>query len=108
MKQPEEQDPLDTLLREQDVYINDDGFTARVVASLPPRRWRWLRPVVLLGSVGVGIVLTILWVPWANLPPLDVSAMVSLNPQVLMPWGVVLAVAASLVWATVAAALSED
>lgn len=108
MKQPEEQDPVDTQLREQEAYINDDGFTARVVASLPPRRRRWLRPAVLLGSVAVGVVLAIRWLPWENLPPFDLSAMVSLNSPVLIPWVVVLSVVASLVWATVAAVESED
>ena len=31
-------DPLDALLREAQPYIDDGGFTARVVAELPPRR----------------------------------------------------------------------
>ena len=45
---PETNDPLDALLREADVYIPDDGFTARVIAVLPRRRRRpWLRLAVL-------------------------------------------------------------
>lgn len=108
MKQPDEQDPVDTQLREQDTYINDDGFTARVVASLPPRRRRWLRPAVLLGSVAVGMALAVRWLPWGELSPFDLSAMVSPNSQVLVPWVVVLTVAVSLVWATVAAVEPEE
>ena len=38
MNPPETNDPLDALLREQDKYIEDNGFTARVVAALPRRR----------------------------------------------------------------------
>ena len=95
-------------LREQDTYVNDDGFTARVVAALPPRRRTWLRPVLLLGSVAVGTVLAIQWLPWSNLPPLDLSALLSLNSQVLSPWVVVLSVTASLVWAVMAAVQWDD
>ena len=108
MNPPEEKDPIDTQLREQDTYINDDGFTARVVAALPPRRRTWLRPVLLLGSATVGTVLAIQWLPWNNLPPLDLSALLSLNSQVLSPWIVVLSVMASLAWAVVGAVRRED
>jgi len=52
---PEANGPLDALLRESDVYIPDDGFTARVVAALPRRRKRsWLRLAVLSGATLVG------------------------------------------------------
>jgi hypothetical protein len=51
------------LLREQDKYIEDNGFTARVVAALPRRRRAWLRPVLLLGAVAIGSVLAVLWLP---------------------------------------------
>jgi hypothetical protein len=35
---PERPDPFDTLLRESEAHIPDNGFTARVIAVLPPRR----------------------------------------------------------------------
>ena len=108
MKPPEEKDPIDTQLREQDTYINDDGFTARVVAALPPRRRSWLRPVLLLGSATVGTVLAIQWLPWSNLRPVDLSALLSLNSQVLSPWVVVVSVTVSLAWTVVAAVQRED
>lgn len=109
MKQPEESDSLDRMLRERAPYIDDGGFTSRVVAALPRRRqtW-WVRPVISLGSVTVGTLLAIRWLPWEHLPRFDVSAILSLNSQVLMPWGVVVLVAASLVWATVSAVQMED
>src|SRR5262249_34749511 len=55
---------LDRQLREAGPYINDDGFTARVMARLPaaPRGPPWLRAMVLgglalLGS-GVAVLLS--------------------------------------------------
>jgi hypothetical protein len=108
MNPPEEKDPIDTQLREQDVYINDDGFTARVVATLPPRRRAWLGPAILLGAVAIGTVLAVRWLPWGNLTPLDLSAVLSLDSQVLLPWMLVLSVAASLVWAVLAAVGWDD
>ena len=51
---------LDQQLREAAPYIDDDGFTARVMASLPavPRSEpQWLRAMVVLGLalIGTGI-----------------------------------------------------
>ena len=47
---------LDRQLREAVLYIDDDGFTARVMARLPaaPREPRWLRAMVLLGLALLG------------------------------------------------------
>ena len=50
---------LDRQLREAVPYINDDGFTARVLARLPTARRdpQWLRAMILLGLalLGTGI-----------------------------------------------------
>jgi len=107
MNQPEE-DPIDTELREQNAYINDDGFTRRVIAALPRRRRSWLRPAVLLGTSAIGWVLAVLWLPWRSLPPVELPALLSLDSQVLTPWVLVLAVAISLIWAMVAAVQCDD
>lgn len=47
---------LDRQLREAVPYINDDGFTARVMARLPaaPREPRWVRAMILLGLTILG------------------------------------------------------
>ena len=47
---------LDRQLREAVPYIDDDGFTARVMARLPaaPREQRWLRAMVLFGLALLG------------------------------------------------------
>ena len=103
----ENNDPLDTLLREQNPYVADDGFTKRVVASLPKRRvWRLPR-FLLLGAAIIGWIAAALWLPW-NLPPLNLSALFSLDSQVLWPWAIVLLVSGSLIWALVAAIQWDD
>jgi hypothetical protein len=47
---------LDRQLREAVPYINDDGFTARVMARIPPARHepQWLRTLIVLGLALVG------------------------------------------------------
>jgi hypothetical protein len=110
MNSPEENDPLDALLHEQNVYLEDAGFTRRVVKSLPPprRRRSWLRPFILLGATAIGSLLAVWWLPWKNLPAVDSSALLSLSLPVLLPWAVLLAVVASLVWGLIAALQHED
>jgi hypothetical protein len=47
---------LDRQLREAVQYIDDDGFTAHVLASLPSgrREPQWLRAIILLGVTMLG------------------------------------------------------
>ena len=109
MNAPEENDPLDALLHEQNPYVEDGGFTARVLKTLPRRRRRvWLRPALLLGATTIGSALAVAWVPWGNLPALDWSALLAPNPQALAPWALALTVVGSLIWSAVAALQSED
>jgi hypothetical protein len=51
-----DEETLDRQLRETVAYIDDDGFTARVMASLPAARDqpRWLRVAILLGLALIG------------------------------------------------------
>jgi len=46
-----QEDWLDRQLREAAPYIDDEGFTLRVLKQLPARRWHrdWLRSAILLG-----------------------------------------------------------
>ena len=108
MNSPEEKDPLDALLREQNAYIEDAGFTARVVRTLPRGRTRWLRQSFLLGVSIIGWILAAWCLPLANLPVLDFSTLASLNSQVLLPWITVCLVLACLAWSTVTAVQWED
>ena len=110
MSQPEQNDPLDALLRDQNPYLKDDGFTARVIATLPARRrsLAWLRPTLLLGSSVVGAFLAVRWLPWESLPSLDLSTVLSFNTPALLPWVAVFSVAGALVWAAMVAIPWED
>jgi hypothetical protein len=108
MPPPETNDPLDTLLHQPDEYRDDHGFTARVIASLPPRRRSWLRPVLLLGAVALASFLAVLWLPWSTLPVPDWAALRSLDTRVLLPWMLVISVLAALVWGALAALEGND
>ena len=108
MNHPEENDPLDALLYEQNPHIDDNGFTGRVLAVLPRRRRIWLWPNILLGVTAIGSALAIHWLPWENLSVPDLSALLSLNSQVLLPWLLVLSVTATLTWAIMVAGQWED
>jgi hypothetical protein len=50
-------DKLEALLAEPEVYLDDDGFSARVVARLPTKRPRWRQTafLVLFGCVGAAL-----------------------------------------------------
>ena len=109
MNPPEQNDPLDALLREQNPYVEDNGFTKRVISALPRRHSRFpLCQIFLLVVTAIGSALAISQLPWENLPLLNLSALISLNSQVLLPWVLVLSVMGSLIWATVAAVQWED
>ena len=59
MKQVNQEDWLDRELHEAAPYIDDEGFTARVLLQLPPpgRRHDLLRAVILLGMTFLASVL---------------------------------------------------
>jgi hypothetical protein len=56
MNEMTEEDALDRQLREAAPYIDDDGFTARVVAKLPAvrRQRRSTRGIILIGITALG------------------------------------------------------
>ena len=56
MNELEQEEWLDRQLREAVPYIDDDGFTARVLASLPVirREPQWLRAMIVLGLALIG------------------------------------------------------
>jgi len=107
MNPPEANDPLDALLRTQDDYFEDDGFTTRVLAALPRRR-TWVRPTLLLGATVIVAMLAAWWLPWENLFPSGPSALLLLNARVLLSWLLLIAAVASLVAGAMAAFQWED
>jgi hypothetical protein len=101
-----QEDPLDRELREAMPYIDDDGFTARVLRRLPPasRPRRGLRAVILLGSALLASVLgcilsengrfvTITIERLATLPMIVVLALVVTSGMVMIALGVLAAMA---------------
>jgi hypothetical protein len=102
MNPPENNDPLDALLREREKYIDDNGFSARVVAALPRRRRSFFRPILLLGAVAINLTLAAFWLPWDNLHIITPGNTV-IDPKTLLPLALAIAVLGSLVWATVSA-----
>src|SRR5438270_12840789 len=60
MNEQAEQDWLDRKLQEAAPYIEDDGFTARVLQQLPApqMRWQFLRPLILVGMSAFASALT--------------------------------------------------
>lgn len=108
MSLPENHDPLDALLQEQNEHVADDGFTKRVIASLPRRRSQWSPQFLLLAAAVVGWVLAAWSLPWRNLQPLTLSSLSSADSRVLWPWAVMFCVVGALIWAMIAAIQSED
>jgi hypothetical protein len=108
MSTPEENDPLNALLREQHVYVDDAGFTARVLKALPPRRRAWVRPLILMTAIVISSVLAVLWLPWQDLTPLNVSDLTAPNSAMLLPWILIISVVGSLVWSLFALIPRED
>ena len=107
MNSPETHDPIDKLLREQDTYVADDGFTKRVIAALPRRRSVFPR-VILLAVVVAGAAMAICWMPWANLPPLEYTQVFASDSKVLSAWLPFVVVGVVLVSAALIAVRQED
>ncbi len=59
MDEKDQEEWLDRQLREAAPYIEDDGFTARVLRKLPPakRRDQSLRSIILIGLTALGSAL---------------------------------------------------
>src|SRR5690349_10431518 len=108
MNLPETNDPIEKLLREQEVYVSDDGFTKEVMTRLPQRRHRWVARGILLVVVVGGAILASQWLPWKSLPPLDYTRVFSPDSEVLSAWLPFLTVIAALVSAASAALRRED
>ena len=98
MNPPESNDPLDALLSENNAYVEDRGFTARVLTALPPRRRRSrLRSALLLGATLIGFLLLAWWLPGLrDVFVANPSEGLSLNAQLFLVLGALFAAAASL------------
>ena len=111
MPPPETNDPLDTLLRENDAYVDDNGFTSRVMASLPRRRRSCLRPVILFSTTLLSLALLVWWLPSLkdNLGAVtDGEIVINLNAQSLLTLGALFISVVAIGWGFFTAVKSED
>jgi hypothetical protein len=109
LNSPEASDPLDALLRESEAHLPDDGFTARVLTSLPPRRcFDGIRLAVFAVAWLAGAVILLLHAPAVGSVATaflqharhgEVAALLALAPVII--------VIGTLVWALASWALEE-
>jgi hypothetical protein len=101
MKQMNQEDWLDQKLREAAPYIDDDGFTARVLQQLPPPRsdHDLLRAAILLGMTLLASVLAYVVSGGGRFVNVTVERLAALPAL----WVFVLALATGLVIAAVGA-----
>ena len=109
MKPSDANDPLDAILKENHPHADDNGFTQRVIASLPPRRRSWLRPAILIGTALIGFGVVAWWLPsLLSIFNTDATGTVNLNTQAFLVLGALLLAMGSLVWGLFAAVEWED
>jgi hypothetical protein len=107
MNEPEPNDPLDALLRDQATYVDDHGFTRRVLAALPRRRSSALRPAIVLGATALACALTVWGFPTGDilaLARLDFSAITDTSVSAV---AAALIAIGSIVWRAVTALESK-
>lgn len=107
MNEQEPIDGLDPLLCEQDAYIDDRGFTRRVLSALPRRRRLARRPFILLGAIVVGCALAAWWFPTSEILAVVRLDFSSITTASLSALAAALAAIGSLVWGTLALVNSE-
>lgn len=102
MNDQESDDSLDALLRDQATYIDDNGFTRRVLIALPRRRRSALRPAIVLGATALACALTVWWFPTGEMltiARLDYSAITASSVSAV---AAALVAIGSIVWRAVA------
>jgi hypothetical protein len=82
MEETNQEDWLDRQLRNEAPYIDDNGFTARVIAGLSPRRRasRSFRPVILLSLTVLGSVLAYVLSDGGRFVVVNMHRLVALSP----------------------------
>lgn len=100
-------DWLEDALRQEDRYLNDAGFTARVVAALPVQQKRSrVRPLIIAGTALAGLFVALFVLPSQGALANDFVQLIrarSLGAVPLLP----VVVMGLLFWATIEAAVRE-
>ena len=96
MSEQPQHDWLEDALRQESAYIDDAGFTARVMATMPKRRKRsWLRGAILAGAAALGCVIALWVLPGTQFVTDSIVTLLtarSLSPALLAPAVLILAV----------------
>ena len=101
-------DWLEDALKHDDRYIDDAGFTARVVASLPARRKRaWLRPLIIGATSVAGLALALWVLPSENYLAADFVRLLRARTISAVPILPVVLIAL-LFWSMIGAAVNES
>jgi hypothetical protein len=103
MNEPEPNDALDRLLRDQATYIDDRGFTRRVLTALPRRRQSALRPAIVLGATALACALTVWGFPTDETVALARLDFPAINDASVSAVAAALIAIGSIVWRAVAA-----
>jgi hypothetical protein len=108
MEQVNQEDWLDRQLREAAPYIDDDGFTARVLQQLPPagRHYDFLRAGILLGMTFLASLLAYVVSGGGRFVSVSIERLAAL--PVLWVFGLALATGLVITALGATAALSGD
>lgn len=90
MNEPQQHDWLDDALRDGSQYIDDNGFAARVVATLPPahKKLAFSRYAILGGVTALGLVVGLIVLPGGKFvvdSVVQLATAKSLNPSLILP-----------------------
>jgi hypothetical protein len=98
-------DWLEDKLRQDDRYLDDAGFTARVVGALPvKRKRRWLRPVILSVAFVASLITALPAKDYLARSFVQLLEARSLSAIPLLPVMVI----GLIFWATLSAAANEN
>jgi hypothetical protein len=93
-------DPLDGLLREHNPYIEDQGFTQRVLQRLPRRRYPWRKTILLIATGLAG------GLAWQWLPPIPATNWQ--DAQFIAAACALMTVTAAVIWGLLSGLQWED
>ena len=106
MDEKVQEDSLDARLRDDAPYIDDAGFTSRVVQKLPARQVRRSYRAFLLLGITLAACLAAFWLAGGTSFAVDTYASVAMMPVMVM-WLCVAVVAGLVMAGTLAASYSR-
>jgi hypothetical protein len=84
----DDKDWLEDVLREEPRYLDDAGFSARVVAAMPRRRkYRWLRTAILTSMSALAVVVGLFVLHGADVVAKGAEALLKAHSLATLPVG---------------------